>query len=253
MSTDVTLQPVQRGHLSVHVFGEAASLGLDLFMTDRWGGVSPAPYNELNLGDHVGDDRHNVMTNRQRVASAAGVAFEDLVFVSQVHGADVLDLDTRAVSPADGLSTTTSSQALGILVADCVPVALVDPHSHRVTVVHAGWRGLAAGVLNRGLALHDEISALHAFVGPCISVEAYQVGPEVADVFSDVPGATWPDRGDRLRLDLRAITRWQLERAGVTNTQIYLSREVTDGGEMFFSDRAQRPCGRGALVAKWAF
>ncbi len=97
-----------------------------------------------------------------------------------------------------------------------------------------------------------DASTTHVFLGPCISAEAYQIGPEVAARFADVPGALAPDVGDRSRLDLRAVALFQLREAGVPDENITMSREVTDGGEIFYSDRSQRPCGRFALVARRA-
>jgi copper oxidase (laccase) domain-containing protein len=89
-----------------------------------------------------------------------------------------------------------------------------------------------------------------AFFGPSISAEGYQVGPEVAIHFAHLPGAVTPDVDDRSRLDLRLVATHQLLDSGVPDTSIVGCRQVTDGGEVFFSDRAQRPCGRFALVAR---
>jgi len=151
---------------------------------------------------------------------------------------------------ADGLVTSDSSVALAILVADCVPVLIVDPTTARVAVVHAGWRGLAGSVLSNALDLFARADELHVLLGPAISMASYQVGPEVAGRFTDVPGALAPDAGDRQRLDLRRVAAHQLVAAGVRDEHVYVTREVTDGGERFYSDRAQRPTGRFALVAR---
>jgi copper oxidase (laccase) domain-containing protein len=118
-----------------------------------------------------------------------------------------------------------------------------------VALVHAGWRGLEAGIIAHTLSAFDA-HATHAFVGPSISKERYQVGPDVAQYFGSVPEALTPDGGDRSRLDLRLVATRQLVDAGVADDHIVRSRDVTDGGEIFFSDRAQRPCGRFAIVAK---
>lgn len=248
---EVELSVEARGPVRAHVFDAARDLGVDLFVTDRAGGVSAGPYASLNLGDHVGDDVGAVTENRRRVARAAGVPLDALIVVRQVHGSDILD--AAAVTPdseADGLVTTATTLALAVLVADCVPVALVEAPGRRVALVHAGWRGLAGGVIARAVAAFDTGASLHAFVGPCVSGRAYQVGPEVASRFADVAGAVTPDVGDRSRLDLRHVASAQLLDAGVHAESLHLSRAVTDGGGTFFSDRAQRPCGRFALVAR---
>jgi polyphenol oxidase len=246
---DVQLTLRRRGQLAVHVFDDAAALGVDAFVTGRGGGVSDAPYDSLNLGDHVGDDPDRVKENRRRVADAAGVA--ELVTGRQVHGDHVALVDAHTVEvTADGLVTQVPNLALAILIADCVPILVVDPAPLRIGVVHAGWRGLASDVLAHAVEHFDSSATLRVFIGPAISPATYQVGPEVAEHFRDVPGALHPDDGDRSRLDLRLVAVARLNKLGVPDGQIHVAREVTDGGSVFFSDRAQRPCGRFALVAK---
>ncbi len=251
MPVDVELTPQRRGPLTVHVLEAVAPLGVDCFVTDRAGGVSIAPYDTLNLGDHVGDVAASVLENRRRVAAAAGVDADRLLIASQVHGAEVTVVDGPIDDlTSDGLVTDDSSVALVILVADCVPVMLVDPGSGRVGVVHAGWRGLDRDVLGRALAHFPQPERLHALIGPAISRAGYQVGPEVAERFRDVPGALESDEADRSRLDLRQVAVHQLLTRGVPSDAIYVTREVTDGGGQFFSDRAARPCGRFGLIAR---
>ena len=249
MPRDVALTTEARGVLSVHPVLSVRPFGVDAFVSDRFGGVSAGPYESLNLGDHVGDDEHHVQENRRRVAEAVGT--ERLVIVRQVHANALEDaaFATRS-SEADILATTRDDLALAILVADCVPLLLVDAASSRFALVHAGWRGLADRVVANAVAIFDDAADVHVFVGPSISVEGYQVGPEVARHFTDVPDAVIDDAQDRSRLDLRAVVTHQLLEAGVADEHVVRSTDVTDGGELFFSDRAQRPCGRFALVAK---
>jgi YfiH family protein len=252
MPRDVALLAHQRGPLTVYPVATLTELGLDVFVTDRFNGVSKGPYESLNLGDHVGDDEDSVRENRALVARAASVEPERLVTVRQVHGTTVLDgASVTNVSEADALVTETSDLALAILVADCVPIALADTSSGRVALVHAGWRGLQGGVIARALEGFSP-STTHAFIGPSISKERYQVGPEVAQHFASVEGAVSADGGDRSRLDLRLVATHQLRHAGVEDDHIERSLDVTDGGEIFYSDRAQRPCGRFAIVARRA-
>ena len=237
----------------MHPVESVRELGVDAFVTDRFNGVSEGPFESLNLGDHVGDDVVAVHENRRRVAEAIGVSAARLITVRQVHGSNVLD--ARAVdesSQADAIVSDESDVALAILVADCLPLLLVDDSTSRFALVHAGWRGLAAGTIAATLARFADVRRVHAFIGPSISLEGYQVGPEVARLFADVPRAVLADGGDRSRLDLRQVATTQLLDGGVPDQQIVCSRDVTDGGEVFFSDRAQRPCGRFALVARRA-
>lgn len=246
----VTLTAQVRGRLSVHRVDHFGELGIDAFVTDRFGGVSEGPYASLNLGTHVGDDPERVLENRRRVAEAAGVALERLVIVRQVHSNTVLEAPFGEDQSGDALFSSSRDHALAVLVADCVPVLLADESSKAFAVVHAGWRGLGSNVLANAVARFEDPRLLHAFVGPSISPEAYQVGPEVATHFCDVEGAVLADVDDRSRLDLRRVATSQLVDLGLEDANVLVSTQDTDGGELFFSDRAMRPCGRFALVAR---
>lgn len=251
MPTELTLIPEVRGPLSVYPIASARDHGIDAFVTDRFGGVSFGSYNSLNLGGHVGDTPDHVIENRRRVADAIGVDIDELVIVRQVHGHDDVSADdARPDTCADAMHTDQSHLALAILVADCLPVLLYDEVSPRLAVVHAGWRGLDARVLAHAIEGFADPARVHAFIGPSISPEAYQVGPEVAERFDTVPGALRPDDDARWRLDLRRVAEHQLLGLGVGEHRITACTQTTDGGETFFSDRAQRPCGRFALVAR---
>ena len=256
MPRRASLIPSRRGLLDVLVLEDARALGVDAFVTTRAGGVSDPPYDSLNLGDHVGDDPARVRENRRRVADAAGVAEDALIVVNQVHGREVVEVRRArdaASASADALVTSSPDVALAILVADCVPVLLVDANHGRLAVAHAGWRGLVAGVLESVLAQFGRLEDVHAFIGPAISGDRYQVGPEVAAHFTDVPGARRPDRGDRgdrSVLDLTRVVEHRLRDAGVSGEHVRACTERTDDDALFFSDRAVRPCGRFALVAR---
>jgi YfiH family protein len=237
----------------VLVVDDARALGVDAFVTTRAGGVSTPPYDSLNLGSHVGDDAARVRENRRRVAAAAGVAEDDLIVVDQVHGREVVEVASArdaASAQADALVTSSRDLALAILVADCVPVLLVDPARGRLAVAHAGWRGLVSGVLGSVLSHFERPADLHALIGPAIGAQRYQVGPEVAAHFTSVPGAVRHDRGDRSLLDLTRVVEYQLRGAGVDSERVSACAERTDDDALFFSDRAARPCGRFALVAR---
>jgi YfiH family protein len=250
---EITLTTEARGVLSVHPIESVLEFGVDAFVTDRFNGVSVGPYDSLNLGDHVGDDDEAVRENWRRVADAIGVSLDDLVTVHQVHGTTVLEArEAGRHRDADAIVSDDSDLALAIVVADCLPLLLVDGSSKSFAVVHAGWRGLAHGVIGRALERFRDTRTVRAFLGPSISLDGYQVGPEVAQYFTAVPSAVVADVGDRSRLDLRRVATTQLLHAGVPVDRVVRSRDVTDGGEVFFSDRAQRPCGRFALVAKRA-
>jgi len=248
-----SLKVSSRGALTVHVFSSLAALGVDAFVTDRFGGVSVGPYAALNLGDHVGDDVAAVTENRRRVATAVGVAPERLAIVRQVHGADVASVEyADPATEADALVVDGPNHAAAILVADCVPLVIASPTTRRLAVIHAGWRGLAAGVIAAAAReVGGDPQQWRVGVGPSISAEGYQVGPEVAQHFADIEGAVRDDVGDRSRVDLRRVALYQLLEVGVAGDHVTLATACTDGGDVFFSDRAERPCGRFALVARW--
>ena len=249
MPGEVAIVAERRGNLSVYPFANLREIGVDAFFTDRNGGVSTGPYASLNLGVHVRDEKSHVEENRRRVAEVAGV--NELHITNQVHGSEVVDLD--ALSPkseGDALTTTRSGVALAILVADCVPLVLAD--HERIAVVHAGWRGLASEVIGEAVQYFSQPSNIVVGIGPGISPEAYQVSLDVAARFSHIAHAVLEDAPGHARLDLAEIARTQLVGVGVLPENITTSAQVTDGGEFFFSDRAQRPCGRFALVAKRA-
>ena len=251
MPVPIALRPEVRGPLRVHHASAFARFGVDAVVTERVGGVSKGPYESLNLALHVGDDPNDVLENRARVASAMGVSADQLVFADQVHGDRVADAqpDAPAVR-ADGLFTSRPDLALVIMVADCVPILLVDEHSSDFAVVHAGWRGLRGDVLKNAVDRFSDPTSVHALLGPSISVRRYQVGPDVAEYFRDLPGTVQPDQGDRSLLDLRQVAALLLVGFGLRDDHVRICEESTDDATIFYSARAEQPCGRFALVAR---
>ncbi len=244
---------------------------MDVAVTTRHGGVSQPPYDTLNLGLHVGDDPADVVTNRGLAAGAFGAELDSLVFARQVHGAGSAFVgradagrgataEDDAVADADVLVTTTPGVTLVILVADCVPLALVDPVAGVLAAVHAGWRGSAAGVVGAALDVMVERGArperVTAFVGPAVAPERYQVDDEVRGALDHAVGEGGLDRAvaradgpGHWLVDLVAANRQQLHLGGVPDEQIN-DCGVTTADARFFSDRAARPCGRFALLAR---
>jgi YfiH family protein len=176
---------------------------------------------------------------------------EAIAFVSQVHGATVVEAETiDSRTEADAIMLRRG--AAGVRVADCVPIAIVDPVQHAAVIIHAGWRGHAAGVIEAAAAqLGGQASDWLAVVGPSISGAAYQVGHDVIDADSRFFSFATPDSEGKFLLDLRALTRSTLADLGVDDERQWISSQVTDGGKTFFSDRAQRPCGRFAMIVSW--
>jgi polyphenol oxidase len=196
--------------------------------TLRAGGVSDGRYAALNLARHVGDDALAVAENRRRVAGELQLPAEPL-WLTQVHGATVLDVDVEAAPPsADAAFTRQPGRVLVVQVADCLPVLLATHDGSAVAVAHAGWRGLAAGVLEATVAaLGVGGDALHAWLGPAIGPAHFEVGEEVRAAFC-VPGGAHGgaqdgetaaafvrnDRG-RWQCDLRLLARQRLSVLGV--------------------------------------
>jgi polyphenol oxidase len=244
-------------------------LAVEAFVTGRGGGVSVGAYESLNVSFAVGDDPGAVLENRRRVAAAMGADLGDFVFTRQVHGAGmrVVTADDRGtgafavdqqVPEADALVTADPSVVLAILAADCVPVVLYDPVAHVLGCVHSGWRGTVARVSAAALAAMRTLGAspenVVAGIGPAISPERYQVGADVVDAVRRGLGAAaddviCSDGTGKWLLDLWAANRTVLREAGVADGNVHVTPYVTGDGR-FFSDRAVRPCGRLALVAR---
>ncbi|RMG29072.1 MAG: peptidoglycan editing factor PgeF [Gammaproteobacteria bacterium] len=217
-------------------------------VTTRNGGVSAPPWDTLNPATHVGDDPAAVAENRRRIRTLGGLPSEPL-WLSQVHGSTVAD-DGRVGQeiPADGRITRRPGRVCAVLTADCLPVLLCNRQGTAVAALHAGWRGLAAGVLEAGVAAFAQPpEELLAWLGPCISQAAYEVGAEVhAALLRGDPGAGaafLPTAPGRWRLDLEGLARHRLARAGV--------RALFGGGfctfgapDRFFSHRRDGTCGR---------
>lgn len=228
--------------------------------TTRRGGVSDPPYDSFNLGFHVGDDPARVEQNRRRLQKIAGGQVE-LCWLSQVHGTTVVRaeeaLEADEPVEADGCVSTTPGLGCVVLTADCLPVVLCDRQATVVAAAHAGWRGLAAGVLEATVeSMEVAPGALMAWLGPAIGPDVFEVGDEVREAFVDAdegaegcfrPSPFHPD--DRWVADLYELARRRLEHCGVT--------AVFGGGvctysdqERFFSYRREGTTGRMA-TAVW--
>lgn len=219
--------------------------------TLRLGGESLAPYDSWNLGDHVGDDPVCVAANRARLRSVLGLVREP-AWLCQSHGAEVARVGTdRFVAHADASVTTMADIACVVLTADCLPVLFCARDGSRVGVAHAGWRGLAAGVLEQTVqALGGHASELLAWLGPAIGPAAFEVGPEVRSRFlarDPGTGVAFQKHGDRYRADLYEIARRLLRRAGVS--AVYGGHWCTSSDPaQFFSYRRDGTCGRMASL-----
>ncbi|MEU0288951.1 peptidoglycan editing factor PgeF [Streptomyces sp. NPDC006147] len=231
----------QREHVSGAHFG----------FTDRWGGVSAAPYEELNLGGAVGDDPEAVRINRELAAKELGVDPARVVWMNQVHGADVVVVDEpwgdRPVPEVDAIVTARRGLALAVLTADCVPVLLADPVAGVVAAAHAGRPGLVAGVVPAAVRAMTERGAdparIVARTGPAVCGRCYEVPEEMrADVAAVEPAAYAETGWGTPAVDVVAGVHAQLDRLGVPDRERspVCTRESGD----HFSYRRDRTTGR---------
>ncbi len=220
--------------------------------TLRSGGVSRAPFGTLNLGDHVTDDPTAVRANRARLRTQLALPAEPR-WLTQVHGTQVVDAAvSKTGTQADGSFTREAGVVCATLTADCLPVLLCDRAATCVAVVHAGWRGLAAGVIEQGLAaMGVPPGEVLAWLGPAIGPETFEVGEEVRQVFVDEqPAAHSAFRANaagRYFADLYALARLRLTAAGVVS--VHGGGYCTySEGERFFSYRRDGVTGRMASL-----
>lgn len=216
-----------------------ASARVAALTTTRVGGVSAAPFDSLNLGDHVGDESAAVAENRRRLVDACA-GLSAISWLTQVHGTDVVAADTASAQRADAQFTTESELGCAVMTADCLPVLFCDRAGTRVAAAHAGWRGLCAGVLEQTSQQFPDPAAVLAWLGPAIGPHRFEVGAEVRTQFLDVaspaqradiaacfqPGAD----ANHYLADIYALARVRLRAAGVT--------ALYGGGLCTVSDRA---------------
>lgn len=243
MSSVEILQPDWPAPLHVHARA-----------TTRAGGFSGASWAGLNLGDHVGDDPDSVRRNRELLRAAVNLP-GDPAWLQQVHGTAVIAAATAHSPVADASWTTRRGVVCAILTADCLPVLFCNRAGTHVAAAHAGWRGLAAGVLESTVAWlaagGARPDALLAWLGPAIGPASYEVGSDVRDAFlradPAADSAFRPVRPGHWLLDLYAAARLRLRRAGVT---------AIHGGELctladpqrFYSHRRDGVTGRQASL-----
>jgi len=223
--------------------------------TTRLGGYSEAPYDSFNLAQHVGDAPTHVAQNREYLQQLAGYSNEP-AWLEQVHGSVVVNAaDSTATMAADASVATVSGKVCVVMTADCLPVLFCDKQGRAVAAAHAGWRGLAAGVLEATLQrLCTELACpanqILAWLGPAIGPSAFEVGDEVRDSFvaqHEVASAFTAVRSGHWLMDIYAIARARLNTAGVTGITGGEYCTFSDEGH-FFSYRRNKVCGRMASL-----
>ncbi len=231
--------------------------------TTRRGGVSPAPYDTLNLAAHVDEDQNNVLANRLRLTAALELDATRLTTAQQTHsrnialvdqannGAGATDYDS-AIPDTDALVTGLQNTPIAVFTADCVPVILVDPVTRYTSVVHAGYKGLYSRIVTAAIDVlvadsGGRVGDIIAFVGPAIGKCCYDVDPERAALFA--PART-ERRGGKIYLDTPGIAADEIQAAGIPAENISVSGLCTACREdLFFSYRRAKVCGRQATIA----
>lgn len=226
------------------------------FTTTRLGGVSLPPFDSFNLGDHVGDDKRAVEINRSLLVKENQLPQYPL-FLNQTHSIDVVELPyNEPTANADAIYTRQPHQVCLVMTADCLPVLFTNQAGNEVAAAHAGWRGLCDGILEQTVPKFQcSPSEIIAWLGPCISQKAFQVGQEVVDQFISqdlqAESAFIPDKSavnsDKYLCNLYLIARQRLNRLGVRN--IYGGEYCTaTQAKRFFSYRRDGKTGRMASL-----
>lgn len=233
-----------------------APAGVRAVVTTRLAaGASQAPFDAFNLGAHCGDDAAAVAANRVALERRLDLPTAPR-WLRQVHGTEVREFDPAApagdeVPPADASIARTPDVVLAVLTADCLPLLVCDDASREIAAIHAGWRGLAAGVIERCIEqLRAPRDTLLVWLGPAIGARSYEVGTEVRDAFlalsNDAADAFAPTRPGHWHCDLYALARQRLAALGVE--RVYGGACDTFADERFYSYRRQARTGRFASL-----
>ncbi len=223
--------------------------------TTRLGGVSDYPFDSFNLGAHVNDNVCDVSRNRSKLAAECGLPDNALQWLNQVHGTTVCEAKSdTTIREADASYSSSKGVACVIMTADCLPVLLCDKQGRQVAAVHAGWRGLADGIIEEALATFPQPLNVTAWLGPAIGPSAFEVGKDVLDAFyAQFPGlpkdtfSPCPNVPGKWLANLYLLARIRLQSLGVTD--VYGGDFCTFNDESrFYSYRRDQQTGRMASL-----
>jgi len=230
-------------HLLPSIFNTSAVVAAQ---STRDGGVSPAPFNSLNLGLSVNDLPENVMKNRALFFNSLGIGLDQLSISKQVHGAAILHAGKPQITEGyDAQISNTKGLFLVVSVADCTPILIHDEKENAVAAIHAGWRGTVSNIVGNTLAKMKEAFGTEgknckAFIGACIDYEQFEVGEEVAAHF-DPAFKRFDAHKQKYFVNLKAANREQLLRFGVLPENIEISNYCTAANnDLFFSHRKEK-------------
>ncbi len=217
----------------------------------RTGGHSKAPYNNLNLAQHVGDDQNNVDANRKLLIDHLKLQSEP-VWLNQTHSSNIISIDNTPINrEADASFTTKQHQVCAVMTADCVPILFCNKSGTKVAAIHAGWKGICGGIIENAIEIFSEPEAILVWIGPCISKERYEVGKDVYDSCLKhsnlIKNAFTQSSIGHWQADLVKIVRILMENMGVG--AIYECNLCTyNMDELFFSYRRDGNTGRTASM-----
>jgi len=220
--------------------------------TTRQGGVSNTPYDQLNLATHVGDSAAAVSSNRQGLIELARLP-EAPRWLNQTHGTTVVNsLDWQLDMDADACYSTSANHVCTVMTADCLPVLICDKQARFVAAIHAGWRGLAAGIIEKTIThYHASPSELMVWLGPAIGPNQFEVGTDVYDIFTEqstvAKHAFVQTDSSHYLADIYQLARLRIQQTGVD--AIYGGNFCTASDpSLFFSYRRDNRCGRMASM-----
>jgi len=232
---------------------------VDAFFTDRWGGVSKPPYNELNLALHVGDDPLKVLQNRQILADSENFYIDNLIYMDQVHGDNIVvikDTFTNKQENTDAIITNLPNIPLMVMVADCIPILMYDKEKKVVAAVHAGRNGTFLSIAPKTVSLMTksfgcDLKDIYVAMGPSIRSCCYEVGKELADICQKSFGEKYVIKKDNsFYLDLQTLNHDQLVKIGLNPKNIKISKSCTSCDKNYFSYRRDQITGRFAGIIK---
>lgn len=226
------------------------------FSSTRHGGVSEGNYASFNVNPYSGDDPEHIAQNRKALCKLLHIKTDSLVMPHQVHGTGITqigktffllseDIRRNALEGIDALITNVPGICIGVSTADCIPIIIYDPEHHAAGVVHSGWRGTVANIVEAAIeamarSYHCRPESLLAVIGPGISLRNFEVGDEVYDAFATAgyPMDVIAERKEKWHIDLPRCCRLQLETVGIPSANISVADICTyDQSDDYFSAR----------------
>ena len=244
--------------MQFEIFSDAAEQLL-CAVSNRHGGVSPAPYDTLNIALHVGDDPKNILQNRIVLSQKFDYLPENLIYMEQTHSTNITVVEHAAcnkIENCDALITGQRNIPLMVMVADCIPLMLYDPHKKVIAAVHAGRNGTFGNIASKTVATMQEqygcdAATIRAALGPSIHPCCYEVGKDLADITYNSFGDKYIQiREGRYYMDLQRLNVDQLTAVGLQPEMIEVSSICTACDSNYFSYRREGTTGRFAGVIK---